>query len=192
MFGFLGLLNLVAFGVVVAPPGGEAQGETAGETGGEARGAGAAAAGGDPHGAQAAVDRLDAYRGRDAAPRAGSCGDHSFPGGAGDDTLFGGAEPDAPFDGDDEPPCLGAGGDRPVLGDWPAADDRATIPDFDPAWDRIEVHYDPARHPDPVVALLPGAAPDAVYVALDGEPLVLVLNGVGLTPAAIELVRLQA
>lgn len=97
----------------------------------------------------------------------------------GDDTLFVGIDDIA--NGDE-------GADEFVGGTWIDPTAPAIIQDFDAAEDILVVLFDPALNPNPVVTTRAGADPNDVVVSLDGQDIMLVLNGAGaVTPDTIQL-----
>lgn len=110
----------------------------------------------------------------------------------GQDLLNGGRGDDLLVLGSNDFGSGGEGADLFAAGDWIDPAHPATIL-FDPTQDQIALVYDPAMHPSPQVAISPSdAAPDAVWISLDGVALVHVLNGAGLSAADIALMTPDA
>ena len=69
----------------------------------------------------------------------------------------------------------------------------ATISDYNPAEDRIQVEYDAATHPDPTLSVeTDGADPTSALILLDGMVLAHVVGGAGLAASDIDLTPMAA
>lgn len=68
------------------------------------------------------------------------------------------------------------------------ATDAATITDYNPAEDRIQVEYDAVAHPDPTLSVeTDGTDPTSALIMLDGVVLAHVVGGAGLSASDIDL-----
>ncbi|MBO6602489.1 MAG: hypothetical protein JJ938_06175 [Roseicyclus sp.] len=104
------------------------------------------------------------------------------------DVLDGGAGDDIIMAGTDDLIFVGAGADTVTTGAYIDPDGEAPlISDFDPAEDVIEVMFDPALTPDPVITVVDFPDGSGADILLNGE-LVLKANGAqGLDPGTIAL-----
>lgn len=104
------------------------------------------------------------------------------------DVLDGGEGDDIIMAGTDDLIFVGAGADTVTTGAYIDPDgDAPLISDFDPAEDVIEVMYDPALTPDPVITVVDFPDGSGADILLNGE-VVLKANGAqGLDPGTISL-----
>jgi Ca2+-binding RTX toxin-like protein len=153
-------------------------------------------------------DSLSGDDGNDALQ--GGFGADTLDGGGGDDTLDGtyaaGSGPFGPFDEDVGDLLLGGDGDDMIL---VGAHDVATggegadtfiaggyieqvevaghVTDFNPAFDVIEVIFDPDLTPDPEITVEDFADGTGANILMDGEIILSVSGAQGLDPALIDL-----
>jgi Ca2+-binding RTX toxin-like protein len=121
-------------------------------------------------------DLLDGGEGGDFLDGGG--GDDSIDGGDGEDTLLAGA-------GDTV--TGGAGADTFIGGVRSPGSPPAEVTDFDPATDRIEVLYDPARVSDPEIGVIDFGDGTGASITLNGEVMMRVHGAQGLDPANVDL-----
>ena len=134
-------------------------------------------------------------------------GNDGLLGAAGEDTLMGGAGHDALVGADDEDADLLQGGDGNdsltlgagdtgtgdagqdlfTLSDFGPNTPPALITDYSPQDDHIVLMYDPAVHPEPVVATAAIDGSNDMSVLLDGVQIAIVQGAPGLTLADIQL-----
>lgn len=132
----------------------------------------------------------------------GGASQDTLDGGSGDDTLFGATASgtDAAVDylnggtGDDtmvlgtgDIAMGGHGADSFVLGQISDTISVAEIVDYDPAQDELVVLYDPATHADPSLTAEPVAGSDDMTLLLDGVPVAVIRDAIGLDLSQITL-----
>lgn len=130
------------------------------------------------------TDVLDGGSGNDVLN--GTFGDHFGNDQDEGDTLLGGDGDDSILLGNGDVATGGTGEDLFTGGDH--IDDAAGhITDFNPGEDRIEVIYDPASNPDPMIEVRDFETGTGADIILDGQVILSVSGAQGLDPNLIEL-----
>lgn len=131
----------------------------------------------------------------------GGAGNDTIHGGAGNDILIGGDGADQ-LDGGDGDDTIHAGAGDTITGGAGADlvsinaltgndEDPALVTDFDPAQDAIEILFDPAETPNPVITVIDFADGTGADIMLNDELVLKAVGAQGLSPAAIALVDIN-